>query len=154
MRRLRRDQRGVTIVEAAFVIPIFFLLAFGLIDMGLWGLQRGQATSAARDGARAGIVLKLAGTSGNPTSNANQTAIKDAVAGRLDRDTIENVTISCVDGVTGLDKPCSTVVNGRDRLKVVVDWQRPFLTFVGTIFGNSSTVTGTSTMVIAGAPSS
>ena len=153
MTRLRRDQRGVTIVEAAFVIPIFFLLAFGLIDMGLWGLQRGQASSAARDGARAGIVLKLAGTSGSPTSNANKTAIENAVAGRLDRDTIESVVINCEDGLTGATKTCSSVVNGRDRIKVVVTWQRPFLTFVGTIFGNSSTVTGTSTMVIAGAPS-
>jgi Flp pilus assembly protein TadG len=151
---MRRDERGVTIVEAAFVIPVFFLLIFGLIDMGLWGLQRGQATSAARDGARAGIVLKLAGTSGSPTSNANVAAIENAVAGRLDKDTIESVVITCVNGSTGADLAnCSTVRNGLDQLRVKVTWQRPFLTFVGTIFGNSSTVTGTSTMVIAGAPS-
>jgi Flp pilus assembly protein TadG len=153
LRGRKRDERGVTIVEAAFVIPVFFVLIFGLIDMGLWTLQKGQASSAARDGARAGIVLHIRGVAGSPTSSANVTAINNAVASKLDSSQIKAVTITCVSGTTGSTIPCSTVVNGRDRLKVEVQWQRPFLTFIGSIFGgNSQTITGTTTMVIAGAP--
>ena len=152
IRRWKRDERGVTIVEAAFVIPIFFLLAFGLIDMGLWTLQKGQASSAARDGARAGIVLQLKGVSGTPTSSANVTKIENAVSAKLAGQKVDSVTISCINGTTGDPTPCSAVVNGRDKLRVSVKWRRPFLTFVGTVFGNGSDITGTSTMVIAGAP--
>ncbi|MEY2566583.1 MAG: hypothetical protein QOE35_1112 [Actinomycetota bacterium] len=153
LRGRKRDERGVTIVEAAFVIPIFFLLAFGLIDMGLWTLQKGQASSAARDGARAGIVLQLRGVAGTPTSNANVTKIESAVASKLGTQTVNAVTVTCVNGLTGADLPsCSSVVNGRDKLRVKVDWNRPFLTFVGAAFGNGSNISGTSTMVIAGTP--
>jgi Flp pilus assembly protein TadG len=144
----------VTIVEAAFVIPVIFLFAFGLIDMGLWTLQKGQASSAARDGARAGIVLQLkgAGGVGNSTSNANLTKITAAVSSKLAGQTVNSVDVTCISGTTGDPMPCTDVTNGRDKLRVAVQWNRPFLTFVGTVFGNGSSITGTSTMVIAGAP--
>lgn len=140
-------------VEAAFVIPILFVFIFGLIDFGLWTLQKGQATSAARDGARAGIVLPLQNASSS-TETANENKIKAAVAARLTTGQVNpnDIDISCINGATGAVKDCDDVQSGFDRIRVEVEWQRPFLTFVGSAFGNASTITGTSTMVIVGQP--
>ena len=81
MRRfVRRNEQGVTIVEAAFVIPILFLFMFALIDIGLWEYQRTQASAAARDGARVGILRYL---TADVNGSANNTAISNAVAARL-----------------------------------------------------------------------
>ena len=156
MRRLRRDERGVTMVEAAFVIPILFLFIFALIDIGLWVFETSQASSAARDGARAGIVLRLNGSTG-AAKTANETTIRNAVVARLAdnriTDPTNDITITCL---TSADAPvnCENVASGSGRLRVTVRWQRPFLTFVGGIFGGADrTVTGKATMVVVGRPS-
>jgi hypothetical protein len=45
------------------------------------------------------------------------------------------------------------VASGSGRLRVTVTWKRPFLTFVGGIFGGADrTVTGKATMVMVGKP--
>jgi Flp pilus assembly protein TadG len=156
MRRLHRSEAGVSVVEAAFVIPVLFLLVFGLIDMGLWTLQKGQASSGARDGARAAIVLNMAT---NGLEAANRVKISAAVTSRL-TEGIDSVTIECDrDGDGSGYGPCwsgaQDVISddyGTARVKVTVQWQRPFLTFIGNIFGNAQTVKGSSSMVIVGAP--
>ena len=58
--RLRRDQRGVAAVEFAMIAPIFFGLLIGIIDVGryMWTLNTIQY--AIDQGARAGVVQKLA----------------------------------------------------------------------------------------------
>lgn len=153
MRRVRRDEWGVTMVEAAFVIPILFVFIFGLIDFGLWTLQKGQATSAARDGARAGIVLPLKNAN-SATDTANKNKVVAAIQARLPAGQVSasGVTMTCLSGSTGTTKDCDDAQYGFDRIRVEVDWQRPFLTFVGSAFGSASTITGTSTMVIVGQP--
>lgn len=156
MSRIRRSEAGVSVVEAAFVIPVLFLLVFGLIDMGLWSLQKGQASSGARDGARAAIVLNMA-TNGLETTN--RTRIAAAVTSRL-TEGVDSITIECdKDGVGDSYGPCWTgaqdIVSadyGTARIRVTVVWQRPFLTFIGNVFGNAQTVRGISSMVIVGAP--
>ena len=78
MRRLvRRDERGVTIVEAAFVLPLLFLFIFALIDIGLWEYQSTQASAAARDGARVGILRYL---TADTDGSVNNTAISNGGA--------------------------------------------------------------------------
>ena len=72
MRRfVRRNEQGVTIVEAAFVIPILFLFMFALIDIGLWEYQRTQASAAARDGARPPTSTAAGTTTASRTSTAS-----------------------------------------------------------------------------------
>ena len=154
--RWRRSEEGVTIVEAAFVIPLLFVFVFGLIDFGLWGLEKGQATSAARDGARAAIVLPIA----VDTEKADVLdKIQDAVEARVTED-VDAVTVECDrNGDNAGYGDCWGAQNvvladyGVARIKVTVEWSRPFLTGVGDLFGDAQNVKGTSSMVIVGAPS-
>ena len=157
MTRLHRSEAGVSIVEAAFVIPVLFFLVFGLIDMGLWSLQKGQASSGARDGARAAIVLNMA-TNSAPVIAANTAKVDAAVRARLTAG-VDEVAIRCDktgDGTYGLcwsgTEDITSADYGTARVQVTVRWQRPFLTFIGNIFGNAQQVKGSSSMVIVGAP--
>jgi len=151
MRRLlRSDERGVTIVEAAFVIPLLFLFIFGLVDIGLWEYQRTQASAAARDGARVGILRYL---TADTDGSANNTAIKDAVAARLGGQSY-SVTVTCLHEGNSTTRPCdSAVLVDQDRIKVVVTWQHASLTYVGQfVAGSAQTVTGSAVMTIRGLP--
>lgn len=155
-RRLDRSESGVSVVEAAFVIPILFLLVFGLIDVGLWSLQKGQASSGARDGARAAIVLNMAS---NTLTAANTAKIDAAVKARL-TEGVDDIDIECNKDGVGTDfGPCwsgtqdvTSADYGSAKVRVSVLWNRPFLTFVGNLFGNAQDVKGSSSMVIVGAP--
>src|SRR5436305_1032881 len=110
MKRLaarRNDQRGVTIVEAAFVVPLLFLFILGVLDIGMWEFQNSQASSAARDGARVGILKYLnADTSGQ----ANNTTVVNAVKARLGGRT-PTVTVTCMGPSTTTAIPCDTSIN-------------------------------------------
>lgn len=151
MRRfVRRNEQGVTIVEAAFVIPLLFLFMFGLIDIGIWEYQGSQASAAARDGARVGILRYL---SADTVGSANNTAISNAVAARLGGQQY-NLTVSCLNEGDTTAKACdSGVIVDHDRIKVVVSWNYGSLTYVGRfVAGNSHTVTGSAVMTIHGLP--
>ena len=52
-RRFRGD-RGATIVEAAFVTPVFFLLVFGIMEFGWLYKDWMSVSNASHDGAREG----------------------------------------------------------------------------------------------------
>ena len=49
-RRLARNSRGQTMIEAAFVLPFFLITVFIFIHMGIWTWQRYQLGEAARSG--------------------------------------------------------------------------------------------------------
>ena len=53
----RRSDRGAAAVEMALVLPVLILLIGGIIDYGRYFFTEIQLTNAAREGARAGIVL-------------------------------------------------------------------------------------------------
>ena len=151
MRRfVRCGERGATIVEAAFVVPLLFLFIFGLIDIGLWEYQSTQASAAARDGARVGILRYL---SADTNGSANNTAISNAVAARLGGQTY-TLTVTCLHEGNTTSRPCDgAVLVDQDRIKVVVTWQHASLTYVGQfVAGNSQTVTGSAVMTIRGLP--
>lgn len=52
----RRGEHGQAMVELAFVLPIFLLLVFGLVDLGRAVFVSNSLAEAARDGARYGSV--------------------------------------------------------------------------------------------------
>ena len=56
MMKLRREQHGQALVEMALVIPLFFLLLFGVIEMGRIGHAYITVSSAARAGARLATI--------------------------------------------------------------------------------------------------
>jgi Flp pilus assembly protein TadG len=52
------DDAGQDLVEYALVLPIFLLLVLGVIEFGLLFFQYNVVANAAREGARAGIVME------------------------------------------------------------------------------------------------
>lgn len=56
MRRRADGERGVELVEAAFVLPLVLLLTFGVIEWGLFFSTTAVSTSSTRAGARVGAA--------------------------------------------------------------------------------------------------
>lgn len=150
MRRRLAGERGVTIVEAAFVLPILLMFMFGLVDLGLWTLNSNQATNAARDGARLGIIDFE--TADVPNSDMHL-AIVEAVERRLNRTLqADDVEVSCVQP-DDLGIACSSALVDVDRIRVEVDWSWDLVTPVAAIIGvDEGDVQGSATMAIVGRP--
>lgn len=149
MKRTREGEAGVTIVEAAFVIPLLFMFMFGLVDLGMWTLNSNQASNAARDGARVGI-LEFPLRGGDLASA--EAEIVAAIEDHLPEGTMEasDVTITCLasDDAT---IPCTDP--DPDRVKVDVAWAWTLVTPVATILGiDEGAVQGSATMEIVGRP--
>lgn len=51
-------EAGQDLVEYALVLPLFFFLTFGVIEFSLLYFQFSTIANAAREGARAGIVME------------------------------------------------------------------------------------------------
>ena len=54
--RLRKGEHGQALVEMALVLPLFFLLLFGVIEMGRVGYAYITVSNAAREGGRMAAV--------------------------------------------------------------------------------------------------
>lgn len=150
--RPARSERGSVMVESALVLPILVLTMLGAVDLGMWVFETTQAASAARSGARVGILrYRFA----DVRHSEDEAAIARAVfrdAGRYDFTT----EIRCVGpgDTTSLAGGCqSASVVGPDRILVKVTWQRPAVTPLTKLFGATQMVSGTAVMVIHGRPS-
>jgi hypothetical protein len=55
-RRRREDQQGAAAVEFALVVPILFLLMFGILQYGLWFFDTLGTRQGVREAARMGVV--------------------------------------------------------------------------------------------------
>jgi Flp pilus assembly protein TadG len=156
IRLRKRDERGVTIVEAAFVLPVLFIFIFGLIDLGMLVFKTTQASNGARDGARVGII-RYDGVTGNCapgtySAGSDCDAIVKAIQARLGGQTF-TPTVTCVGPTTTTAISCATARAGRDRINVQIQWPQASLTFVGQkALGASRNVTGSAVMVLVGEP--
>ena len=54
-----KEQNGGAAVEFALILPLFFLLLFGIVEFGLVLYNKQVITNASREGARAGIVAGI-----------------------------------------------------------------------------------------------
>ncbi len=131
------------------VLPLLFVLVFALFDLGQWEFQGSQASAAARDGARAGLMAyKTAeGTTAAP-GGAGFSTIDAAVAARLDHQSY-SLTVACVSSLDETTKPCSSAAPDVDRIKVTVSWTRSALTPVTAAFG-AQQVSGHAVMKVVG----
>lgn len=82
------DDRGVTIVEAAIVFPVFFLILLAIIEFGFFMAASSNTTSATRTGARVG--------SAELAPAASKAAVADRIEGRVAED---------LEGLTAQDTP-------------------------------------------------
>lgn len=58
---VRRDERGVAVLELVLLVPVFLVLVLMAVGMGRLGLAREDIDAAARDAARAGSIARSAG---------------------------------------------------------------------------------------------
>jgi len=94
--RLHRKERGQSLVELAFALPIFLVLVLGIVDFG-WGLKSSiSATNAACEAARYGAVNCSAGNA--TTADVQQRAIDTATG--LGLTTSEVTVTNCATGTS------------------------------------------------------
>jgi Flp pilus assembly protein TadG len=149
-RRALAGSRGATVVEAAFALPVLFMLVQTFLDFGSWELQSTQAASAARDGARAAILHY---SQADVSSSADYAIIRAAVKRRIPGQSITALTVTCVgpSTTTPLAGGCASAAVDVDRIVVGVSWTRQPWSLIGKWFGNP-TMSGSATMTINGLP--
>ncbi|HEX6685086.1 MAG TPA: TadE/TadG family type IV pilus assembly protein [Candidatus Limnocylindrales bacterium] len=128
----RRD-RGAAAVEMALLLPLLLLLVFGIVDFGRMLHAQITVTEAAREGARAAVILNS----------------RAAAQSRVDR-VMNGATVDVLPD----DTPCDTTAPGADAT-VKVSARFEFVTPVGAIaamfispagFGGDVTLTATGVM--------
>jgi Flp pilus assembly protein TadG len=71
--RFTADEQGALIVEFGLIVPILFLLVFGIVDFGRAYFTMNNLAAAVREGARYGAVFE------DPSAGTNPDSIKKAV---------------------------------------------------------------------------
>jgi Flp pilus assembly protein TadG len=72
--RRRRDERAASALELSIIAPLFLVLSFGIIELGLWMYANNVLTLSAREGAS---YLRVSGTVDDPSgweASAEETA--------------------------------------------------------------------------------
>lgn len=75
------SRHGTTVVEAAFVLPVFLMLVLGLIELGHAQMVQNVLRSACRSGAR------LGSTEGQTTADVEE-HVRRVLAGAMDADQV------------------------------------------------------------------
>jgi len=57
-RNLIRNQKGITMIELAIVLPILLIVLFAIAEISIALYDKAVLTNASREGARAGIVAR------------------------------------------------------------------------------------------------
>jgi Flp pilus assembly protein TadG len=100
--RRSNRRRGQAMVEFAMVIPIFLLILAGIIDFGLGLFFRMTVINAARDGARAAVMVSNTATIPGPAGVAEARARAAATQGGLD---VSSVTETCLRTTVSVTSP-------------------------------------------------
>lgn len=130
-------QRGAAAVEFALVLPILFLLVFGIVDFGLYINAASVAGNAAREGARAASL--------GASSAQIDGIVRSALAG-LPGSGATSVATTCR---TPAGASCATYDTGAasgGTAVITVDYVHEWITPVG--LGSSVTITTSSEMRI------
>jgi Flp pilus assembly protein TadG len=157
----RRGDRGTVLVEAALVLPLLMVVLLGMFDFTFAELKESDATNAARDGARIGMLDRTSFTT-TPQADCSPappdpafTTICEKVRSNLSAAPVSSVQVRCypalgpaVDTATPVACNHSTIRPDRSTIEVRVVWQREPMTFVGRTFFGAQTVTTTSRMVV------
>lgn len=150
-----RGESGTALVEAALVFPLLMLFLLSMLDVGLWVFQSVQASAGARDGARAAILgYRQADVATSADAAAIRAAIERRIGSRVFGSPI-TVQVRCVQpsDPTPIAGGCAAAtVLDRDRIDVMVSWERRSMSLVTVGFGSSQTVSGRAVMLIQDRP--
>ena len=170
VRRLRRHvatrRRGQTLVEFAFVLPIFLLMLFGMVDMGRYVYLNSTLSQAAREAARrmsveaywVGSSDASCGTAGGPVCPASVAALRVDALNAANRMMTPFGAVAATDLYTSCDRTaaptggwstqtCSSRSPGDLASVRVVSTFRPITPIIGQMFSSITTV-ASATMVI------
>jgi Flp pilus assembly protein TadG len=150
-KQTQRLQRGTSLVEFAFVAPVFFLLLFGIIEFSVILFDKATITNASREGARAGILFR-SGTRdiGGVELAAEKTEIENVVdnyatANMISLGGASNITTQ----VTRNDVNGNGIFDVGDELTVDVRYPYNFLILPGFAAGLSNYTLGAITVMRA-----
>jgi len=93
--RRSTSERGTAIVESAIILPVFFLLLFGVFEAGRFMNTQQVLTDAAREGARL-AVTPLTQTNTLPSTGEITTRVNDFLSSA----SITGATVTCEKGDT------------------------------------------------------
>jgi Flp pilus assembly protein TadG len=128
-------ESGQDLVEYALVLPLFLLLMFSTVEFGFLFFQYTMVVNAAREGARAGVVVD--------TEECNRTCLEDKVKAAA-RSKMTSVDIESLE-VT----PLWPTVNYQPMVQVTVRYETGFITraLIEEMGGSGSvTLASTATM--------
>jgi hypothetical protein len=142
-------ETGATMVEFALVSVVAFAIIFGLAELGLVVFGNSVGSSAARDGARVGLVNYVdADVAGSPNNLAVVAAVKQRLVGIV---TYQSASVVCrpADDLTATEpcQPASVDLARNDLIEVAVTWRHK-----GAAAFGPATHSATARMVIGGAP--
>jgi Flp pilus assembly protein TadG len=145
----RKCERGVTTVEGAVILTMFFMLLFGVIEAGRFLSMRQVLANAAREGARF-AVAPTSGTNNLP----NETEIQAVVAAFLTAGQVTGATTTTTCPTTAPEactaKSASMSVNTglvtTEYTEVAVSKPYSVITVPGFFNAISVTLTGTARM--------
>lgn len=167
LRRLSRQELGAAMIELAMVSVVLFMFIGGILDLCLISLGATAGPSAARDGARVGVLsyfnadlangatcLNLAAGSANYQVVANATLRNLSHAAVIDASCV--IAVRCLDGMgtdptypSAATKACDAgIVPDTDLIEVKVTWRQ-----LGTSqFVGAQTHSDFARMIILGLP--
>ena len=145
-------KRGQAMVEFALVLPIFLIVLSGILDFGFMLYSRMTVINAAREGARAAVMVA---STGNEDQVA-QAAVTSAVAGTGINTSSVQVTTKCIQANPNTIPPCTWTVydassnpsgaESGDFVSVTVTYT--YHTFFPLLFGTTMNLSSTVQMVI------
>lgn len=122
----RAQRCGAAVVEFAIVVPVFFLLVFGIVEFGRMVMVQQIITNAAREGARTAALA-------SSTTTQVQQAVETYLAG---------VSISGASVVVAPDPPSSATYGSLVTVRVSIPFTRvswlptPFFLGAATLQAN------------------
>lgn len=143
----RPQERAAGLLEVALTLPILLMAILGFVDIGMAVFQTSQASSAAADGARVGILRYKQADVAN---SADRVLIESAVKGKLIGQKVDAITVACI-GPTDAAVACALADSEVDRLRVTVSWAFRPLSPMGHAI-SSKILTGRATMSLIDQP--
>ena len=146
-------ERGASLVEFAFILPLLILLFAGLIDFGRWISASETISSSAREGARFGSAVGDTDAAVPQYLDCDEIRVAATGVGGVISLTATDITVAYDEGPgtgtnqtcdIGTDGPNPTTISTGDRIVVTTSAELTLITpFVSNLFGGSVTITST-----------